>query len=178
VISVSADKLIGGPQGGIILGKKDALAKIRKNPLARMVRVGKLTLIALEATLKYFLDRERVFREHPTTRMLTMPLEELRRRAREIATAIGEVPGVAVEVHEDASEVGSGAYPAHQIPTFVVSLRPAGIGAEELALRLRRRPFAVFARVKQDAVLLDPRTVQDGEAEEIAKAVREVCGDG
>jgi len=176
IISMSSDKLIGGPQGGIIVGKREHVATIRKNPLARILRVGKLTLIALEATLRYFLDRERAFREHPTTRMLTMPLSELEERAKAIAEKIGTVEGATVEVREDASEVGSGSYPAHQIPTFVVAVRHAALSAEEIALALRRRALSVFARIKQDQVLIDPRTVQDGEGSEVAAALREVLG--
>jgi L-seryl-tRNA(Ser) seleniumtransferase len=173
LITISADKLIGGPQGGIILGSAEAIAKVRKNPIARVVRVGKLTLIALEAALKYFLDKKRALAEHPTTRMLTMPMEELERRARVIAEEIGAVPGVTVEVVEETSEVGSGAFPAHEIPTFVVSIDAPGLSTEELALDLRKRALPVFARVKKDRLLLDPRTVQDDELSEVAEAVRE-----
>ena len=176
LVTISADKLIGGPQGGIILGKADALARIRKNPLARVVRVGKLTLIALEATLRYFLDRQRAMAEHPTTRMLTTPLADLEGRAREIAGAIGELPGVTVDVAEDMSEVGSGAYPAYSIPTWVIRVRSGSLAPNEAARRLRVRPLAVFARVKDDAVVLDPRTVQEGEEGELAAAVREIFG--
>jgi L-seryl-tRNA(Ser) seleniumtransferase len=110
--------------------------------------------------------------------MLTMPLAELERAARGIAALIGEPARTVVEVHEDSSEVGSGSYPAHQIPTFVVSVRHESIPAGEIARRLRMRPYAVFARVKDDALLIDPRTVQEGEAEEVATAVREVLEDG
>jgi L-seryl-tRNA(Ser) seleniumtransferase len=173
VISISADKLLGGPQGGIILGSRDVVTRIRKNPLARALRVGKLTLIALEATLKYFLDRKRVFAEHPTTRMLTMPLEELERRARVIAEAIGDLPGARVEVVQEASEVGSGSYPAHQIATVVVAVDHESLPAEEIARRLRLQSLPVFARLKKDRLLLDPRTIQDGEEVEAAAAIRE-----
>jgi L-seryl-tRNA(Ser) seleniumtransferase len=178
VITVSADKLIGGPQGGIVLGRDDSIRRIRKHPLARVVRVGKLTLIALEATLRYFLDRRRAFAEHPTTRMLTAPLDELRRRAEAIAAEIGEVPGATVTVAADASEVGSGAYPAHQIPTFVVRVAAGSPHPNEAARRLRVRSLSVFARVKDDAVVLDPRTIQAGEEREVAEAIREVYGGG
>jgi L-seryl-tRNA(Ser) seleniumtransferase len=178
LVTISADKLIGGPQGGIILGKADAIRRIRKNALARVVRVGKLTLIALEATLKYFLDRHRAMEEHPTTRMLTMPLPELKARAEAIAAAIGEVPGATVAVAEDVSEVGSGAYPAHSIPTRVVRISAAEPHPNEAARRLRTRPLPIFARVSDDAVVLDPRTIQEDEVAEVAEAVREVWGAG
>jgi L-seryl-tRNA(Ser) seleniumtransferase len=173
VVSISSDKLIGGPQGGIILGRKEVITRIRKNPLARALRVGKLTLIALEATLKYFLDTKRVYAEHPTTRMLTMPLDELKRRAKAIAGHIGDLPGATIEVVEETSEVGSGSYPAHQIATFAVAVTHQSIPAEEIAHRLRMLPLPVFARVKKDRLLLDPRTVQDGEEPEAAAALVE-----
>ncbi|MCU0727491.1 MAG: L-seryl-tRNA(Sec) selenium transferase, partial [Planctomycetes bacterium] len=176
LVTMSADKLIGGPQGGIVLGKKKFVDMVRKNPLARVVRVGKLTLIALEATLRYFLDRERALREHPTTRMLTLPLPELERRAREIAAGIGAVVGLTVEVFESTSEVGSGSYPAHQIPTFVAAVAHATVPVEELAKRLRMRPYGVFARIHEGRLVFDPRTLQEGEVAELAKAVREAAG--
>ena len=173
VISISSDKLIGGPQGGIILGRKETITKIRKNPLARALRVGKLTLIALEAALKYFLDKERVYAEHPTTRMLTMPLPELKRRAELIASHLGGLERATVEVVEETSEVGSGSYPAHQIATFAVAVTHESIPADEIAHRLRMLPLPVFARVRKDRLLLDPRTVQDGEEAEAAAALKE-----
>jgi len=174
LVTISADKLIGGPQGGIILGREEWVAKVRKNPLSRVFRVGKLTLIALEATLKYFLDRKRALAEHPTTRMLTMPLEELDRRARAIAAEIGEMEGVTIEVGEDTSEVGSGSYPAHQIQTVTVRLGFASRHADDVARALRCRPLAVFARIRHDRLVIDPRTLQEGEIPEVAEAIREV----
>jgi L-seryl-tRNA(Ser) seleniumtransferase len=176
VVTISSDKLIGGPQGGVVLGSRESIRRIRKNPLARTFRVGKLTLLALEATLKYHLDEERSFRDHPTTRMLTMPLDELERRAREIAKGISDVEGVAVEVFEDTSEVGSGSYPGHQIATFVVGISHAERSAEDISRSLRRRSVPVFARIKQDRVLLDPRTVQDFELTELADVIKEELG--
>ncbi len=176
LVSMSADKLIGGPQGGIIAGTKELVDRIHANPLYRAMRVGKLTLVALEATLRYFLDRKRAFAEHPTTRMLTRPIDELEAEAKELAAAIGEVDGLAVEVIPENSEVGSGSYPAHQIPTFVVALTCETVKPDDFALRLRQRPIAVFTRVKNNRILLDPRTLQSGEGAEAAVAVREVAG--
>jgi L-seryl-tRNA(Ser) seleniumtransferase len=176
LVSMSTDKLIGGPQGGIIAGRKELVDRIHKNPLYRAFRVGKLTLVALEATLRYFLDHQRAFDEHPTTRMLTRSLTELETCAKELAAAIGEAPGLAVEVIPEHSEVGSGSYPAHQIPTFVVALTPIETRPDDFALALRKRPVAVFTRVKNDRILLDPRTLQPGEGLETAAAVREVAG--
>jgi L-seryl-tRNA(Ser) seleniumtransferase len=174
MVSMSADKLIGGPQGGIILGTKKHIRAIQKNPLYRAFRVGKLTLIALEATLRYFLDRKRVFEEHPTTRMLTTPLETLEKRARELAHGLAGIEGVSAEVLPGSSESGSGSYPAHSIPTFVVAVSAGALGADDLALRLRLLPIAVFTRVKEDRVRFDPRTMQEGEISDAVEAVRTV----
>ncbi|MEN8149753.1 MAG: L-seryl-tRNA(Sec) selenium transferase [Planctomycetota bacterium] len=174
MISMSADKLIGGPQGGIILGTKEHIHAIQKNQLYRAFRVGKLTLIALEATLRYFLDRRRALEEHPTTRMLTRPLDEIEAEARALADGLAGIPGVRATTIPAHSESGSGSYPGHPIPTFVAALAVDGIAPDDLSLRLRRRPIAVFTRVKEGRVRLDPRTMQDGEIAEAVEAVREI----
>jgi len=174
MVSMSSDKLIGGPQGGIILGTKEHIRAIQKNQLYRAFRVGKLTLIALEATLRYFLDKKRALDEHPTTRMLTLPIGELEARARELADGLSGIHGVTAEVLPGTSESGSGSYPAHGIPTFVAAVAVEGIPAGDLALRLRRRPIAIFTRVKEDRVRFDPRAMQEGEIGEAIEAVREV----
>jgi len=175
MISMSADKLIGGPQGGIILGTKEHIRAIQKNQFYRAFRVGKLTLIALEATLRYFLDRKRALDEHPTTRMLTMPIEELEARAREIADGLNGIPGVTAEVIPGESESGSGSYPAHGIPTHLATVTASGLSAFDLARGLRMRPISVFTRVKEDRVRFDPRAMQEGEIAETIEAVREVA---
>jgi L-seryl-tRNA(Ser) seleniumtransferase len=174
VVSMSSDKLIGGPQGGIMVGTKEHIKAIQKNPLYRAFRVGKLTLIALEATLRYFLDRKRALAEHPTTRMLTMPIDEIETRARGLADGLNGIEGVRTEVIEATSESGSGSYPAHSIPTFVAAVESESMNADDLALALRRRPIAVFTRVKEGRVRLDPRTMQEGEDAQVVEAVREV----
>ena len=173
LITVSSDKLIGGPQGGIILGKAEYVKRVHDNPLYRALRVGKLTLIALEATLRYFLDKKRALAEHPTTRMLTTPLAELERRAREIADGLAGLAGAAVEVVPGTSQVGSGSYPAHDMPTFAVAVTPTAVTPDDLARALRLRPVAVFARVKEGRVLFDPRTVRPEETAELVQALRE-----
>jgi L-seryl-tRNA(Ser) seleniumtransferase len=177
MISMSADKLIGGPQGGIILGTKEHIRAIQKNQLYRAFRVGKLTLIALEATLRYFLDRKRALAEHPTTRMLIAPIETLEARAREMADGFGGISGVKAEVLPGTSESGSGSYPAHGIPTFVAAVTVDGIPADDLALRLRQRPIAIFTRVKEDRVRFDPRAMQEGEIAEAIEGLREIAGE-
>jgi len=161
VVCFSGDKLIGGPQSGIIVGKADIVQKIKKNPLARAFRIGKLTAAALEATLKLFLDPNRLRERHPVYRMLGLDVKEVERRARVAAEALA--PALAgrarVSVVEDRSQVGSGAVPVETLPTFVLKIEPAAVPAEALSLRLRRGLPPVFGRVHKDALLLDFRTV-------------------
>ncbi|HPA17897.1 MAG TPA: L-seryl-tRNA(Sec) selenium transferase [Verrucomicrobiae bacterium] len=170
----SADKLIGGPQGGIILGRADLIGLIRKSPLARIVRVDKLTLAALEATLRSFLDTETAWRDVPTLRLLRRPLEEIAAAAESLGRELlGDHPIAAeVTIEEGVSFMGGGSLPEQQLPTRLVAIRPVPVAATEFAARLRRGTPAVFARIHDDRVLLDPRTLLEGEAEEVAAAIR------
>lgn len=164
LVTASADKLIGGPQGGLILGREDLIQAVRKNPLARMVRVDKLTLAALEATLVLFLDEAVALAEVPTLRMLHRKVEELARQAERIAQAIAQqVPEAQVEVVEGFSQMGSGSLPGQDLPTRLVALASPGQHSGRLAARLRQHEPPVFARVHRERVLLDPRTVMEGE---------------
>jgi L-seryl-tRNA(Ser) seleniumtransferase len=174
VITFSGDKLLGGPQAGILVGRKETISRIRKNPLFRALRVDKLKLTALEATLKLYLDRERLFRELPTLRMISMTLDECERRALALASKLKGLPGLSVEILDDASEFGGGSVPTQQIPTKVVAVRHASIGLEGLYERLRKGEPCVFARVQRERVLLDVRTLQDGEDAEIAASLARI----
>jgi L-seryl-tRNA(Ser) seleniumtransferase len=177
VVTFSGDKLLGGPQAGLIVGRKDSVSRIRKNPLFRALRVDKLKLTALEATLKLYLDRDRLFRELPTLRMISMTLDECERRALALAALLQGPAGLSVEILDDASEFGGGSVPTQQIPTKVVAVRHASIALPALAERLRRGEPCVFARVQRERVLLDVRTLQDGEDAEIAASLRRLCGE-
>jgi L-seryl-tRNA(Ser) seleniumtransferase len=176
VITFSGDKLLGGPQGGILVGRRDALSRIRKNPLFRALRVDKLKLTALEATLKLYLDKERLFRELPTLRMISMSLDECEKRALRLAARLKGLDGLSIEVLDDASEFGGGSVPTQQIPTKVVAVRHASISLEELARRLRAGTPCVFSRVQRERVLLDVRTLQEGEDAELAASLARICG--
>jgi L-seryl-tRNA(Ser) seleniumtransferase len=174
VACFSGDKLIGGPQSGIIVGEAETIAQIKKNPLKRAFRAGKLTIAALEATLKLFLNPDKLPRTHPVYTMLALTPADLERRARRIerslkkalvsaSTAISMPAAAAITIDDGESQVGSGSVPAEFLPTKLLCVRPLRISAEELALRLRRSEPPVFARVHKDAVWLDLRTVQPGE---------------
>jgi L-seryl-tRNA(Ser) seleniumtransferase len=172
LITSSADKLIGASQGGIILGRADLVAAIRKNPLARVLRVGKLTLAALEATLSLFLDEPRALREVPTLRLLCRPLPEIADQADRIALAIRQrSAAAAVTVIDGFSQMGSGSLPTQNLATRLVAVESDAIESGELAARLRRGCPPVFARVHQGQLLLDPRTLLDGEESLLIDAV-------
>ena len=179
LVTFSADKLIGGPQGGIILGKQEYVDRLRKHPMARMVRVGKLTLVALEATLRLFLDEERLLAEHPTIRMMTEPVESIGRRARRLARAIRKrMPQAEVSVVNESSQLGSGSLPTHDIPTKAVAVSVPSLSPDELARRLRLGEPPVFTRIKDDRVLFDLRTVASGEIKEIVEALGSAVSTG
>ena len=174
VITFSGDKLLGGPQAGLIVGRKESVSRIRKNPLFRALRVDKLKLTALEATLKLYLDKERLFRELPTLRMISMALDECERRALSLASRLKGLPGLTVDVWDDASEFGGGSVPTQQIPTKVVAVKHASTSLEALYEKLRLGRPCVFARVQRERVLFDVRTLQEGEDEEIAASLQRI----
>ncbi|MBI2933188.1 MAG: L-seryl-tRNA(Sec) selenium transferase, partial [Planctomycetes bacterium] len=177
IVTFSGDKLLGGPQGGLILGKKAAVAAVRKHPLFRALRVDKLALTALEATLRMYLDRERLMREHPTLRMIAMGRDEIERRALDLAGRLKTIPGVKVEILDDTSQVGGGSVPGQDLPTQVVAIRHARLSLEEIDRRLRMNTPCIFARVQRERVLFDVRTLLDGEAEAVSEAVRRIAGE-
>jgi len=166
----SGDKLIGGPQAGIIVGKKKYIDPIRKHPLARALRVGKFTIAALEATLKLFLNVETVFEKNPTLCMLILPEEFLQKRAVGLADRIR--PYVSCEVTGTESKCGGGSLPLLSLKSAGVTLSKDGLTAEELARKLRLGEPSVVARVQEDKVLIDVRTLLEGDEERIEQALR------
>lgn len=172
LVTSSADKLIGGSQGGIILGRAQLVQAVRKNPLARIVRPGKLTLAALEATLTLFLDESLALREVPTLRMLCRTLAELGEQAERIAREVAErAPTGNAAVVDGCSQMGSGSLPTQELPTRLVSVNPAAVSPDELARRLRQSSPPVFVRVHKGRVLLDPRTLLEGEESVVIEAL-------
>lgn len=171
----SADKLIGASQGGIIVGRKDLIARIRKHPLARAMRVDKSCLMALERTLMLFRDPRRLVREHPLYRMLAAAPDELALRAGGLAMAISTaVPEAQVDVIEGVGYLGSGSLPTEALPTKLAALTLPGLKAGELARRLRLDEACVFSRIQDDRVVLDVRTLSDEQTPRVAAAVRRV----
>jgi L-seryl-tRNA(Ser) seleniumtransferase len=155
---------LGGPQAGILVGRRDVLARLRRNPLARTVRIDKLCLAALEATLRLAREPERARQEIPVLRMLTLPAEAVGARAEALARALrAAVPGVRCDVEDGTSEVGGGALPLQALPTRLVAVRPGHLSASTLDARLRTGEPPVLVRVQDERVLVDLRTVGQNE---------------
>jgi L-seryl-tRNA(Ser) seleniumtransferase len=168
LVTFSGDKLLGGPQAGIVLGRAELVGRMRKSPLARALRVDKLTLAALDWTLRAILDgcaQERI----PVLRMLLEPAAAVRARAERLAGALARA-GFRAAVETQESLVGGGALPDLRIPGAVVRVEPDG-SADALAAALRRSDPPIVARVRDGALWLDPRTLEDAEAELVAAAL-------
>ena len=163
----SGDKLLGGPQAGIVAGKRDIVATLARHPLARALRMDKLNLAALSATLLHYLRGEAT-QKVPVWRMLAPAEAQVRASAEAWAAAIGP----SASVVEGRSTVGGGSLPDETLPTWLVALTPGHGGADALARRLRRAPVPVIARVADERVLLDPRTVLAEEEGDLLRAVR------
>lgn len=167
IVSCSGDKLLGGPQAGLILGRVDLIARLRRFPLTRALRVDKTTLAGLQATLLHYLKGEAT-REVPVWRTIATPLETLAARAEAWAGRLAAA-GLRPEVVAGRSAVGGGSLPGETLPTRLVALRE--LPPEQLAYALRRADPPVVARVEGERLLLDPRTVQPEEEETLLEAV-------
>lgn len=172
VVTFSGDKMLGGPQAGIILGRKVWIDAMKKNQLTRALRVDKMTLCALEATLKLYREPETAFREIPTLRMLTARQDDLLPQATALLESI-EALNASCEAAliETYSEVGGGSLPLEKLPTWAVAVKPTGQSTQRLADALRQRPLPVIARVAEDRLIIDVRALQDGEADIVVKAL-------
>lgn len=177
LVSISGDKLLGGPQAGILAGKKPVIDRLKKHPLARALRLDKMTLAALEATLRLYLDPERALREIPTLRMLTHDPGEVAERARALADRIAAAVGDAfrISVAPDVSRAGGGALPMADIPTTVVALAPRTMSANDLEAALRLGEPTIVARIREDRVVLDPRTLDPHEEALVIARLAEIA---
>ena len=173
VVTFSGDKLLGGPQGGIILGRKNFLDPIKINPLARALRIDKLTLASLESTLLLYLDEKRAMEEIPTLRMLSLDLKELKRRGRRLLKRLSGMvkEGIQFNLREDVSQVGGGALPLQKLPTIVIAIKPTNFSVNSLEERLRKGEPPVIARINKDEFILDMRTIFDEEIPLLARCI-------
>jgi L-seryl-tRNA(Ser) seleniumtransferase len=168
VVAFSGDKLLGGPQAGILIGRTDLIDRAKRHPLARAVRADKLALAALSATLLHYLTgREDAI---PVWRMIARPLDEITNEAEAWATQL-RARGIDATTAESESFIGGGSLPGESLSTRVVVVDPGAAGADDLAARLRAEPTPVIGRIRDGRLLLDPRTVLPGQAEEMLRAV-------
>ncbi|MHC4726983.1 MAG: L-seryl-tRNA(Sec) selenium transferase [Planctomycetota bacterium] len=177
IVTASADKLIGASQGGIILGKAKLIEAVRKNQFARIVRVGKLTLVTLEAILKLFLDESLALSHVPTLQMLRRNDREIAKEAKHIASRLDKsISNCTVETTTGFSQMGSGSLPTQNLTTTLIALRPEKISADSLANQLRQYSTPVFTRINNDQVLIDPRTFLSGDDEIVIEALLDILG--
>jgi L-seryl-tRNA(Ser) seleniumtransferase len=175
VVTFSGDKLLGGPQAGIVVGSDEHIRQMKAHPMARAMRVGKMTLAALQATLAIYLKPEEAIARIPTLRMLSESTESLRTRAEELAGLLKSAAGAAaaVSVEKVASKVGGGALPLLELDSYCCAVTPAAVEVDELAARLRHTSPPLIGRIHKDTLLLDIRTILPDQARSVAAAMKQ-----
>jgi len=176
VVCFSGDKLLGGPQAGILAGKREPLERIRQNPLFRALRVDKLTIAALEATLSLYLQGKT--QAIPALRMIQLSREVIRQRAMRLAESLSVHPQFSARVQDGDSLIGGGSTPTQALPTVLLAVTHSRHSAQELETCLHQNSPPVIARVEQDALLLDLRTVFEEQDEELLRALERIAKNG
>ncbi len=168
VVTFSGDKLLGGPQTGIIVGKKETIDQIKKNPLTRALRVDKMTLAALESTLKLYRDEKKAIREIPTLRMLTIPFKNICKKAdrlfKTIENAIGtlaDIDPIDIKLADMNSRPGGGSFPELELATRCITIQPRNMSVSKLEIKMRLSTPAIIGRIENNKYILDPRTIQN-----------------
>lgn len=175
IISFSGDKLLGGPQAGIIIGRKDYIETLKKHPLARALRVDKMTLAALRETLYAYTDPAMAVREIPTLAMLAVPEHVLREKAELLCRALAD-RGVTARTVPAQDQVGGGSVPTQLLPAWAVAIDPGRLTVDGLEAALRRRERPIIGRITHEQYLLDTRTLWESDFDYIAEAAAEVIG--
>lgn len=178
VVSFSGDKLLGGPQAGIIVGKKAYIDAMKKNPLTRAFRIDKLTLAALEATLREYLDPQQALKDNPTLRMITATMDDLVPKGQQLVDCLQAAcdGSYSVVLDEDFGQVGGGSVPTQMIRSSVAAITPHHVSLDLLEKRLREcSPLPIIARISKDRLLLDVRTIEERHFAYIAQSIRDCC---
>lgn len=177
VVTFSGDKLLGGPQAGIIVGKKDIVAQIKKNPLNRALRIDKFTLAALEATLMHYLTPEEAPQTLRSLKALTEPQSDVKKRARKLIRKLihAGIPDLTYELQDAKAAAGGGSLPTQDIPTAVVAVKSAKITASHMEIKLRQAALPIIVRVDEDAIMIDLRTVSEEEFGFVVDALRQTA---
>jgi L-seryl-tRNA(Ser) seleniumtransferase len=175
-VTFSGDKLLGGPQAGILLGTKRVLDLFKVNPLTRALRIDKLTLAALESTLLLYHDEKRAMEEIPTLRMLSLDTSGLKKRGRRLMKRLSGMMNekMTFTLKEDVSQVGGGALPLQELPTIVVAIKPHDISVNSLEENLRKEEPPIISRISKEELILDMRTVFDEEIPFLAAGIEKV----
>ena len=175
LVSFSGDKLLGGPQSGIIVGKKRFIDKLKKNPLTRALRVDKFTLASLEATLKAYIKNE-AREKLPTLKMLSQNIDLIKDKASSLKEKLEslEKEGLNIKIEKDATKIGGGAFPLQDIPTYVVKIKTNKMELNELSYKLRMNKPPIFTRLYNDYMLFDLRTIKEEEIDQIVKALKNI----
>ncbi len=177
LVLFSGDKLLGGPQCGILVGRRELVARVTKHPMARALRVDKMTLAALAATLRLYRDEKAAARSIPLLQLLGTPIENLKNRAERLAPQMAASGAIAsAEAIEDTAYLGGGSVPTQELPTWCIALTPASGSVDDLSRALRKSEPGVVGRVQQDRVLLDLRSVFPRQDQSLVEAVEAVGG--
>jgi L-seryl-tRNA(Ser) seleniumtransferase len=173
VVTFSGDKLLGGPQAGLIVGKKEVINRIKRNPLNRALRIDKFTLASLEAVLRNYYDMDQALTTVPTLRMLTQPVELIKRRAKRLIRLVHTTgrPACSLSLRPTVSRVGGGAMPEHGLSSWAVAFKPLDMPVSAMEKGLRKLPIPVIGRIEDDLFLLDMRTVADKEVPDLAASL-------
>jgi len=172
-VTFSGDKLLGGPQAGIILGKKKRLDLLKNNPLNRALRIDKLTLAALESTLLLYIDEKKAMEEIPTLQMLNLDTRKLKRRGKRLLKRLFGLTEnrMLFTLREAVSQVGGGALPLQELPTIVVAIKPLDFSINNLEENLRKGEIPIISRISKEELILDMRTVIDEEIPLLAAGI-------
>ncbi len=173
VVTFSGDKLLGGPQAGIIVGKKDIMDRIKRNPLTRALRIDKMTLAALEATMRLYRDEKKAVTAIPTLRSLTRSVEDISLQAEELAHMLREVGSdrVNVEILDGFSKAGGGSLPLLELPSKCVTVQIAGVSANAIEKTMRENTPPIIGRIEEDQFVMDLRCVRSDELSIIENAL-------
>ena len=176
VVTFSGDKLLGGPQAGIIVGKAQILERIKKNPLARALRIDKMTLAALESTIRLYRDEAKAVQTIPTLRMLTMNIDEIEHRALELLNNLMRLDDsrIGIDLVDLSSKAGGGALPFLDLPSKCLRINIDGLSANVLELKMRNNSPPIIGRIEDDAFIIDPRTLRNEDLPIILSAFNHV----
>lgn len=173
IITFSGDKLLGGPQAGIIIGKKEYIDKMKRHPLNRAFRIDKFTIAALEGTMKLYLSEDKAKESIPTLSLLTQPLEQIETRANSLLNKLKDMKldGIELEIVDESSQVGGGSMPLERIPTKALKITSLNDNINKIEQSFRRLKTPIISRLYKDSIFMDMRTVRDYEVETIAEGI-------